>query len=106
MSKVTEITRVHSAGMDIDLVWDEEMLREHQAAALWVPARNTIFLHPLYRANKLEIMKNLGHELIHVLSRYMNFDIDEGTLDSIAQGLVVSFVESGIIDLDRISFGE
>ena len=102
----TKIDQVHIAGMDVKIVWDEETLREQQATALWVPARETIFLHPIYRGNNLETMKCLMHEQIHILSRFMNFEIDEATLDSIAQGLAVALAESNILDLDQLVFEE
>lgn len=104
--KKKKINEIHVAGMDVRLIWNEEILREHQAAALWVPARETIFLNPIYRGNNLETMKCLGHEIVHVLERYMNFSLEEGTLDSIAQGLVVAFTESGILNPDDFVFGD
>ena len=104
--KKIKINKLHVAGMDVRLVWDEEILREHQAAALWVPARETIFLNPIYKGNNLETMKCLGHELLHVIERYMNLSLEEDTLDSIAQGIVVALTESGILNPDDFIFGE
>ncbi len=100
-----KINTIHIAGMDVKLVWDEEILREHQAAALWVPARETIFLNPIYRGNNLETMKCLTHEIMHVIERYVNTSLDEGDLDSIAQGVVVAFKESGLLNPDDFVFG-
>ena len=105
MSKKTKIDKIHIAGMDVKLVWNEEILREHQAAALWVPARETIFLNPIYHGNNLETMKCLTHEICHIIERYTNISLDEGDLDSIAQGIVVAFAESGLLNLDQLDFG-
>lgn len=104
MASKKHINSVHTAGMDIKLIWDEKRLREHQASALYVPGDVAIYLHPIYKGNNLETMKCLTHELIHSLERYMNFDVGEGALDSIAQGIVVAFAETGIIDLDKLDF--
>jgi len=104
--KKKKINKIHIAGMDVKIVWNEEILREHQAAALWVPARETIFLNPIYRGNNLETMKCLSHECLHVIERYMNFSIEEGVLDSIAQGIVVAFTESGLLNPDDFDFGD
>ena len=105
MTKATHIKEIHVAGMDVKLVWDEKTLREHGASALYVPEDCTVYLHPIYHKNKLETMKCLTHELIHVLERYMNFSLDEATLDSIAQGIVVAYFESGLLNLDNFDFG-
>ena len=100
----TKINKVHIAGMDVKIVWCEKMLREQSAAALYVPQDETIYLHEIYKGNNLETMKCLLHECLHVLERYMNFSLDESTLDSVAQGVVVAFAESNILDLDQLDF--
>jgi len=102
----TKINKVHIAGMDVKIVWCEKMLREQSAAALYVPQDETIYLHEIYKGNNLETMKCLLHEIIHVLERFMNFDIEERILDSTAQGIVVAFAESGLLDLDQLDFEE
>jgi hypothetical protein len=101
-----KINKIHVAGMDIKIIWCEKKLREQGASALYVPQDQAIYLHQIYKGNNLETMKCMTHELIHVLERYMNFSLEENVLDSVAQGIVVAFAESGLLDLDQFNFEE
>ena len=104
--KKKKIDKLHVAGVDVRLIWTEKMLREHMATAMYVPQDHIILLHEIYKGDNLETMKCFTHELIHVLERYMNFSLDDGVLDSIAQGIIVAFVESGLLNPDDFIFGE
>jgi hypothetical protein len=105
MTKVTHIKTIRAAGMNVKLIWDEKTLREHGASALYVPEDCTIYLHPIYRKNKLETMKCIMHEVSHIIERYMNISLEESTLDAVAQGNVVILFESGLLDPDNFEFG-